>query len=70
MLWLNKTNEPSACGGDDVLLLEYADLDELLDNLNHEMSVVQDVMAEVSIAAATSYFAAADPTAWITEGTR
>ena len=50
--------------------LEYADLDELLDNLNHEMSVVQDVMAEVSIAAATSYFAAADPTAWITEGTR
>jgi len=31
---------------------------------------VQDVMAEVSIAAATSYFAAADPTAWITEGTR
>jgi hypothetical protein len=50
--------------------LEYADLDDLLDNLNHEMSAVQDVTAEATIAVATSYFAAADPTAWITEGTR
>ena len=39
-------------------------------NLNHEMSVVQDVMAQVTITVATSYFAAADPTAWTTEGTR
>ena len=50
--------------------LEYADLDELLANLNQEMSVVQDVVAQVTTAVATSYFAAADPTAWTTEGTR
>jgi len=50
--------------------LEYADLDELRANLNQEMSVVQDVVAQVSIAIATSYFAAADPTSWTTEGTR
>jgi uncharacterized alpha-E superfamily protein len=50
--------------------LEYADLDELLANLNEEMSLVQDVMAEVTIAVATSYFAAAEASAWTTEGTR
>jgi uncharacterized alpha-E superfamily protein len=50
--------------------LEYADLDDLLANLNQEMSAVQDVAAQVTITVATSYFAAADPTAWITEGTR
>ena len=50
--------------------MEYADLDDLLDNLNREMSAVQDVMAQVTITVSTSYFAAADPTAWITEGTR
>ena len=50
--------------------LEYADLDDLLSNLNPEMSAVQDVMAQVTATVATSYFAAADPTAWITEGTR
>jgi uncharacterized alpha-E superfamily protein len=50
--------------------LEYADLDDLLANLNHEMSVVQDVMAQVTIAVSTSYFAAEEPRAWTTEGTR
>jgi uncharacterized alpha-E superfamily protein len=50
--------------------LEYADLDDLLANLDREMSAVQDVTAQVTITVATSYFAAADPTAWITEGTR
>ena len=50
--------------------LEYADVDDLLSNLNSEMNVVQDVAAEVTEAVATNYFAAADPTAWITEGTR
>ena len=50
--------------------LEYADVDDLLSNLNAEMNVVQDVAAEVTAAVATNYFAAADPTAWITEGTR
>ena len=50
--------------------LEYADLDDLLGNLNHEMSVVQDVMAQVTIAVSTSYFAAEEPRAWTTEGTR
>ena len=34
------------------------------------MAEVQDVAAEVTEAVATNYFAAADPTAWITEGTR
>jgi uncharacterized alpha-E superfamily protein len=50
--------------------LEYADLDDLLANLNREMSAVQDVAEQVTITVSTSYFAAADPTAWITEGTR
>jgi uncharacterized alpha-E superfamily protein len=50
--------------------LQYADLDDLLDNLNREMSKVQDVMAEATITVSTSYFAAADSTAWTTEGTR
>jgi uncharacterized alpha-E superfamily protein len=50
--------------------LEYADLEDLLANLDREMSAVQDVAAQVTITVATSYFAAADPTAWITEGTR
>jgi uncharacterized alpha-E superfamily protein len=50
--------------------LEYADLDDLLANLNHEMSVVQDVCAQVAIAVSTSYFAAEEPPAWTTEGTR
>jgi uncharacterized alpha-E superfamily protein len=50
--------------------LEYADLDDLLDNLDHEMSMVQDVTEQVTIAVSTSYFAAADMTAWMTEGTR
>ncbi len=50
--------------------LEYADLGTLLDRLDSEMQQVQDVTAEVTDAVATNYFAAADPTAWITEGTR
>jgi hypothetical protein len=50
--------------------LEYADLDDLLANLNHEMAVVQDVCAQVAIAVSMSYFAAEEPPAWTTEGTR
>jgi len=50
--------------------LEYADLDDLTTNLNEEMSVVQDVTTQVSIAVSTSYFAAEEPPAWTTEGTR
>jgi uncharacterized alpha-E superfamily protein len=50
--------------------LEFADVDDLLSNLNSEMDVVQDVAAEVTSAVTTNYFAAADPTSWITEGTR
>jgi len=34
------------------------------------MSGVQGVCAAVSDVVATTFFAAADPTAWITEGTR
>ena len=50
--------------------LEYCDIDQLLSELDKEMSAVQDVSAEVTAAVSTSFFAAADPTAWITEGTR
>ncbi len=50
--------------------LEYADLDSLIENLDDEMQIVQDVAAEVTGAVATNYFAAAEPAAWITEGTR
>jgi uncharacterized alpha-E superfamily protein len=50
--------------------LEYCDIDQLLSELDEEMSAVQDVSAEVTAAVSTSFFAAADPTAWITEGTR
>ena len=50
--------------------LEYADLDDLITNVNEEMSVVQDVTTQVSIAVSTSYFAAEEPPAWTTEGTR
>ena len=50
--------------------LEYAEVSDLLDHLDAEMTEVQDVAAQVTSAVATNYFAAADPTAWITEGTR
>jgi uncharacterized alpha-E superfamily protein len=50
--------------------LEYADIGELLENLDPEMTWVQDVAAQVTAAVANNYFAAEDPTAWITEGTR
>jgi uncharacterized alpha-E superfamily protein len=50
--------------------LEYADVSDLVDNLDAEMAAVQDVAAEVTAAVTNNYFAAADPTAWITEGTR
>jgi uncharacterized alpha-E superfamily protein len=50
--------------------LQYADLDDFLANLNDEMAVVQDVTAQVAIAVSTSYFAAEEPPAWTTEGTR
>jgi uncharacterized alpha-E superfamily protein len=50
--------------------LEYAEVDDLLANLNSEMAEVQDVAARVTQAVATNYFAAAEPAAWITEGTR
>ena len=50
--------------------LEYADLDDLLSNLDHEMSLVQDVTAEVTIAVSSSYFAAEEAPAWTTKGTR
>jgi uncharacterized alpha-E superfamily protein len=50
--------------------LEYADIDQLVANLDQEMSVVQDVSAEVTSIVTRQYFAADDQTAWITEGTR
>jgi len=50
--------------------LEYSDIGDLVDNLDQEMTWVQEVAAEVTAAVTTNYFAAEDPTAWITEGTR
>ncbi len=50
--------------------LEYAPLDELLQSLGKEMTAVQDACAQVTHTVSTTFFAAADPTAWITEGTR
>jgi hypothetical protein len=34
------------------------------------MAAVQDACASVTATVSTTFFAAADPTAWITEGTR
>jgi len=50
--------------------LEYADMTSLLEHLDDEMSCVQDVAAAVTKTVSTSFFAAADPTPWITEATR
>ena len=46
------------------------DENDLEDDLDDEMTGVQGVCAAVSDVVATTFFAAADPTAWITEGTR
>ena len=50
--------------------LEYSDMAQLMEHLDKEMVHVQDVAAAVTATVSTSFFAAADPTAWITEGTR
>jgi len=50
--------------------LEYTPVQEILSALDDEMTGVQGVCAVVSEVVATTFFAAADPTAWITEGTR
>ena len=50
--------------------LEYAEIDDLLANLNAEMAEVQDVAARVTEAVTTNYFAAAEPAAWTTKRTR
>jgi uncharacterized alpha-E superfamily protein len=50
--------------------LEYSPLDELLESLAREMTAVQDACAQVTHTVSTTFFAAADPTDWITEGTR
>jgi uncharacterized alpha-E superfamily protein len=50
--------------------LEYTPIQEILSSLDDEMSGVQGVCSVVSEVVATTFFAAADPTAWITEGTR
>jgi uncharacterized alpha-E superfamily protein len=50
--------------------LEYTPMQEILGALDDEMTAVQGVCTVVSDVVATTFFAAADPTAWITEGTR
>ena len=50
--------------------LEYTPIQEILSSLDDEMTGVQGVCTVVSDVVATTFFAAADPTAWITEGTR
>jgi uncharacterized alpha-E superfamily protein len=50
--------------------LEYTPIKELLSSLAASMTGVQDVCAHVTKIVATAFFAAADPRAWTTEGTR
>jgi uncharacterized alpha-E superfamily protein len=50
--------------------LEYTAIEDLLASLDEEMVAVQDVCAGVTELVSETFFAAADPTAWITEGTR
>ena len=50
--------------------LEYTAVEELLAQLDDEMTAVQNVCADVTALVSETFFASADPTAWITEGTR
>ena len=50
--------------------LTYAETTDLLAALNEEMSGVQEVCAAVTRTVSTTFFAAADPKAWVTERTR
>jgi uncharacterized alpha-E superfamily protein len=50
--------------------LEYTPVAEMVSALHVEMIAVQDVCAEATDIVARTFFAAADPRAWITEGTR
>lgn len=50
--------------------LEYTPIENLVARLEEEMTGVQEVCAEVTAIAASAFFAAADPRAWIREGTR
>ena len=50
--------------------LEFSAMEDLLADLDEEMSGVQDVCAKVTAIVAATFFAAADATAWVTEGTR
>jgi len=50
--------------------LEYAPIEEIVADLDAEMTRVQDVCADVAEIASTAFFAAADARAWIREGTR
>lgn len=50
--------------------LEYTTMEDLLSNLDEEMTTVQNVCADVTALVSETFFAAADPTAWITERTR
>lgn len=50
--------------------LEYTGVDELVADLHAEMIGVQDVFARVTSTVSSTFFAADEPTPWITEGTR
>jgi uncharacterized alpha-E superfamily protein len=50
--------------------LEYTPIDDVVADLDTEMTRVQEICADVSDIAATAFFAAADTRAWIREGTR
>jgi uncharacterized alpha-E superfamily protein len=50
--------------------LEYAEITDLLQNLDAEMAEVQAVAARVTDAVTTNYVAAAEPAAWTSERTR
>ena len=50
--------------------LEYASMDDVLVNLDAEMTSVQDTCASITQTVSRTFFAAEDAKAWTTEGTR
>ena len=56
--------------GRQVARLEYLPVEDLIKSLDQEMTGIQTTCADVTALVAATFFAAADATAWITEGTR
>jgi len=50
--------------------LEYSSMEDVMESLEAEMTEVQDTCARITQTVSQSFFAAEDPKAWTTEGTR